>query len=87
MRDLAKISFPSADHTWNIRTSGFAGEIEIWIRVREFGKCNVTTHVSLNWHPKTSLSTLDKSLADNGPECKFSVTQNQSLFGTLLIIL
>ena len=48
---------------------------------------SVTLHVSVNWHPNTSLSTLEQGLADNGTEHKLSVTQNLSLFGTLLIIL
>ena len=46
---------------------------------------SVTLHVSVNWHPNTSLSTLEQGLADNGPENNFSVTQIQSLFATLLI--
>ena len=31
MRALARISFPAADHTWTIRSCGFAGEMDICI--------------------------------------------------------
>ena len=47
---------------------------------------SVTLHVSGNWHTNTSMSTIEQGLADNGPEHKFLVTQNQSLFGKLLIL-
>jgi len=30
MRALARISFPTADHTWMIRSFGIAGEVGIW---------------------------------------------------------
>ena len=43
-----------------------------------------TLHVTLICLLNNSLSTLDKFLADNVPECKFSISQNQSLFGMLL---
>ena len=36
-------------------------------------------HVSLNLHQNTCLSNLDQGLADNGPECKYSVNQTQSI--------
>lgn len=41
----------------------------------------------VNWHLNRGLSTLEKVLVDNGPKNKFSATQTQSLFGTLLILL
>ena len=43
-------------------------------------------HVLVNWHPNTGLRTIEHTLGDNGPECKYSVTQNHSLFGALLIL-
>ena len=47
----------------------------------------VTLYVSGNWHVNTSLSIIEKGLADNWPEGKFPVTQIQSLFGILPILL
>jgi len=43
--------------------------------------------VSVNWHTNNTLSTIEKGMANDGPECLFSVTQIQSLFGTILILL
>ena len=81
MRALAKISFPPAPHL-DDQTSVFSGEVDIWTCDMIILEMNsVTPHDSLNWHPNTSLSTLDKGLADNGPECKFSVTQKSLYLG------
>ena len=32
---------------------------------------SLTLHISLNWHPNTGLSNLEKALADNALECNF----------------
>ena len=42
---------------------------------------SVTLHVSLHFHQNSSTSNLDQGLADNGLECKSSVTQMQSVMG------
>ena len=42
---------------------------------------SVTLHISVNWHPNTSLSILQQGLAGNGPEHKFSVTQSSLYLG------
>ena len=42
---------------------------------------SVTLHVSWNLHQNTSLRNLDQGLAANGPDCKPSVTQTQSIMG------
>ena len=42
---------------------------------------SVTLHISVNWHPNTSLSILQQGLAGNGPEHKFSVTQTSLYLG------
>ena len=87
-RSLARITFPEADYTWMIRFSGFAVEVDIWTHAWGIWEMKYETlHVWLNCHPNTGLSTLDLGLADNGAECKFSVTPKQSLPGTLLILL
>lgn len=44
-----------------------------------YEKKSVIFHVSLNWHPYTSMSSLE-----NGSECKYSVTENMSPSGTLI---
>ena len=41
---------------------------------------SVTLHVSGSWQQKINLRTLEWRLAENGPECKASETQAQSLF-------
>ena len=53
-----------------------------------FKNCIPEPHsITLSWKRKYGLSTLDQGLADNGPECKSSVTQTQSIFWTHLILL
>ena len=47
----------------------------------------MTLQVSMNLQLKIGLRTIEKGLAENRPEQTFLVTQNQSLFGTLLILL
>ena len=44
-------------------------------------------HVSVNWHLRRGLSTLQQGLNDNGTEFKDSVPSNQSPFGTILLLL
>ena len=69
-------------------TCGFDGAVNLWARAWGIWEMkSVTLHASGNWHLNTGVSTLEQSLADNWPECKFSVLQNQSLFGTLFILL
>ena len=88
MRALARVRFPAEEHTWKMRFCGFAGEVFI---------CNcawciwqmksVPLHVSLNLHSNTGLSNIDQGMADNGPECKVSVTQIQSIYATVHIFI
>ena len=44
-------------------------------------------HVSVNWHQRRGLSTLQQGLNDNATEVKDSVPYNQSPFGTILLLL
>ena len=44
-------------------------------------------HVSVNWHLRRGLSTLQQGLNDNATEFKDSVPSNQSPFGTILLLL
>jgi len=44
-------------------------------------------HVSVNWHLRRGLSTLQQGLNDNATEFKDSVPQNQSPFETILLVL
>ena len=44
-------------------------------------------HVSVNWHVRRGLSTLQQGLSDNATEVKDSVPYNQSPFGTILLLL
>jgi len=44
-------------------------------------------HVSVNWHLRRGLSTLQQGLNDNATEFKDSVPYNQSPFGTILLLL
>ena len=46
-----------------------------------------TLHVSVKWHLRRGLSTLQQGLNDNGTEFKDLVTENQSPFGTILLLL
>ena len=48
---------------------------------------SLTLHVSVNWHLRRGLSTLQQGLNDNGTEFKDSVPSNQSPFGTILLLL
>ena len=48
---------------------------------------SLTLHVSVNWHLRRGLSTLQQGLNDNGTEFKDSGTENQSPFGTILLLL
>lgn len=87
MSVLARISLLAVDPTCMIRPCGFAGEVDFWTHAWEIYEMKFVTHVSVDWHTNTGLSTLEKRLADNGPDCKYSVTKNQSLFGSILILL
>ena len=44
-------------------------------------------HVSVNWHVRRGLSTLQQGLSDNATEVKDSVPSNQYPFGTILLLL
>ena len=44
-------------------------------------------HVSVNWHLRRGLSTLQQGLNDNATDFKYSVPSNQSPFGTILLLL
>ena len=44
-------------------------------------------HVSVNWHLRRGLSTLQQGLNDNATDVKYSVPSNQSPFGTILLLL
>ena len=48
---------------------------------------SLTLHVSVTWHLRRGLSTLQQGLNDNGTEFKDSVTEKQSPFGTILLLL
>ena len=48
---------------------------------------SLTLHVSVNWHLRRGLSTLQQGLNDNATEVKDSVPSNQSPFGTILLLL
>ena len=43
--------------------------------------------VSVNWHLRRGLSTLQQGLNDNATDVKYSVPSNQSPFGTILLLL
>ena len=70
------------------RSCGYAGEVDLWTTTCGIGekKC-VTLHISIKWPQKKSLGNYEKGLDDSGPEYTFSVTPNQSLLWTLLILL
>ena len=44
-------------------------------------------HVSVIWHLRRGLSTLQQGLNDNATEFKDLVPSNQSPFGTILLLL
>ena len=44
-------------------------------------------HVSVKWHVRKGLSTLQQGLNDNATQFKDSVPSNQSPFGTILLLL
>ena len=46
-----------------------------------------TLHVSVKWHLRRGLSTLQQGLNDNATDFKYSVPSNQSPFGTILLLL
>ena len=48
---------------------------------------SLTLHVSVNWHLRRGLSTLQQGLNDNATEFRDSVPSNQSPFGTILLLL
>lgn len=48
---------------------------------------SLTLHVSVKWHLRRGLSTLQQGLNDNATEFKDSVPSNQSPFGTILLLL
>ena len=83
MRTLARIILSELNPTWKIRTCGFAGVVDLWTWACFIWekKC-VFLHVSVNWHPNTSLSTLEQGLAENRSKHIYSVTHIQSLFVT-----
>ena len=82
MTAVARISFSAADTTWMTSSCLYAVEVDLWTRACGIQENkSVTLYVSVNWHPNNCLSTPDQGLADNGPECTFSVTQIQSVFG------
>ena len=88
MRSLARISFSEADPTCITRSWGYAGEMDLLsLGCGIWDKKFVTSYVSVNWHSSNSMSTFEQGLADNEAQHIFSVTQIQSLFGTLLIFL
>ena len=88
MRALAKISLSEADPTWMIMSCVFAGLVDSWIHTCGiWEKKSTSLEVSVNWHPNTGLCTLEQGLAENWPNQIYSVTQNQSLFGTHQILL
>ena len=48
---------------------------------------SLTLHVSVTWHLRRGLSTLQQGLNDNGTELQDPVPSNQSPFGTILLLL
>ena len=91
-------TFPATIHTCMIRTCGFSVEVGIWTlgldcslldegftpeHVWHF-RVNVVFTCFSTWEMKSGLSTLKQGLADNGPEQKYSATQNQYVFVTSL---
>ena len=88
MSALARISISEADPTWIISTSGFDGVVYLCtLACGTWEMKSVSLHISVISHLNTSQGTLEQALADHRPEGKCSVTLNQSLFGTLLILL
>ena len=51
-----------------------------------FRKLSAWLHVTRICHPQTGLRIFVKDLAENLLECEFSISPNQSLFGTLFIL-
>ena len=48
---------------------------------------SLTLHVSVNWHLRRGLSTLQQGLNENATEFNYSIPENQSPFGTILLLL
>ena len=48
---------------------------------------SLTLQVSVNWHLRRGLSTLQQGLNDNATDFKYSVPSNQSPFGTIRLLL
>lgn len=67
------------------RSCGFAVEVDIWTRACGFRKLNLDLSIS-DLANKTGSEHFEQRLADNGAERNYSVSQNQSLFGTLLVL-
>ena len=65
-----------------------AGEVDLSPQSKGSSKMkSLTLHVSVMWHLRRGLSTLQQGLNDNGTEFKDSVPSNQSPFGTILLLL
>ena len=82
-----RIHISATPHVWD-QVCEVAGEVDLsTLSKGNWEMKSLTLHVSVNWHLRRALSTLQQGLNDNATEFKDSVPSNQSPFGTILLLL
>ena len=77
----------STPHVWD-QVCEVAGEVDLsTLSKGSWEMKSLPPHVSVNWHVRRGLSTLQQGLSDNATEVKDSVPYNQSPFGAILLLL